>query len=273
MALEGNINTPFGHVSKKTAVIGGVGIAGVLGIAWYRSKQASASSTDTSSTDTSSADIDPATGFPYGSPEDIAALQQMQSYSGGFGPTFDTTGGGDTGAGPGPGSFTSNAQWSQYAEDYLVNSVGLPASDVGNALGKYLTAQPLTDAMVSIVTQAIAFADKPPISGPDGFPPSFKHEAGPPGPGPGNAKNPVSGLEAHARFTQVDLSWKPSDHATSYRVRIRTPNNKLVQEQTTNGTGLTIHNLQRNTSYEANVLAQPEAKNATIAKRSFKTKK
>ena len=276
MALEVTLQTPFGKVSKKTALIGGVGLAGVLGIAWYRSRQTPA---DTSTTDqTSSADIDPATGFPYGSTEDVAALQADQNYAGGYGPIY-YGGGGGGGFGPGdqpvgPGSFTSNSQWAQYAEDYLVNQIGLSGADVGNALGKYITGQPLTDTMVSIVNQAIAFADKPPIAGVDGYPPAFKHEAEPPGPSPtGKAKNPVSGLETHPRFTQVDLSWHPSANATSYRVRIRTNSGRLVQEQNPKGTGITIHNLQKNTSYEANVLAEPAASNATVAKRSFKTKR
>jgi hypothetical protein len=201
----------------------------------------------------------------------------MQGYSGGFGPIFEGGGGGGDGGGPpGPGGFTSNSQWAQYAEDYLVNQIGLSAADVGNALGKYITAQPVNDQMIAIINQAIAFAGQAPVPGADGYPPAFKHEQGPgpgPGPGPGNAKNPVSGLEVHARFTQADIIWKSSEHATSYRVRIRTPNNRLIQEQKVTGTGITIHNLQRNTTYEANVLAQPEGKNARIAKKTFKTKK
>jgi hypothetical protein len=273
VALEGTIETPFGKISKKTALIGGAGLAGIIGIVWYRSKSAPDTSTSEDATGQSTADIDPATGFPYGSPEDVAALQADQNYAGGFGPIYyGGGGGGGDGGQPGPGSFTTNAQWSQYAEDYLVNTIGLSASDVGNALGKYLTGQALTDAMISIVNQAIAFAGNPPLAGENGYPPAFKHEASGPSPG-GNAKNPVSGLEAHARYTQVDLSWHPSANATSYRVRIRTPNNKLVKELHSKGTGITVHDLQRNTSYEANVLAEPAASGATVAKRSFKTKK
>jgi hypothetical protein len=186
MALEGNVKTPFGNVSKKTAVIVGGGGVLLLGIVWYRSKK-NAGSSSTSSTDTTAStdqsNIDPATGFPYGSPEDVAALQQQQMIGGGFGPVFGggTPGGSTTG--PGPGSFTSNGQWAQYAEDYLVNTIGEPAADVGNALGKYVTAQPVDTTGKGYINQAIAFAGFPPVAGPNGNPPGIVD--GPPGPPPG----------------------------------------------------------------------------------------
>lgn len=176
MALEGKVKTPFGEVNKKTLVIVGGGGVLLLGIVWYRSKKAGGSSSSSSSTDTSSTptdqSIDPATGFPYGSPEDVAALQQQQMIGGGFGPVF---GGGNPGGSqqPGPGSFTDNGQWAQYAEDYLVNTVGEPSADVGNALGKYLTAQPVDTTAKGYINQAIAFAGFPPVAGPNGNPPGI----------------------------------------------------------------------------------------------------
>lgn len=180
--LEGTIHTPMGNVQKKTALIVGVGGGGVLLIAYYRSKKNAASaststSTDTSQSATDSSNIDPATGFPYGSPEDVAALQQQQLAGGGFGPVF---GGGNPGGGqPGtPGTFTTNAEWSQYAEDYLVNTVGLSATDVGLALGKYLTGQPVTSDQVTIINQAIAFAGPVPVPGGNGNPPGFTEVQG-----------------------------------------------------------------------------------------------
>lgn len=206
MALEGTVKTPFGNMSKKTvAIVGGGGVL-LLGIVWYRSKKAGASSSSASSTDTTAQstdqNIDPATGFPYGSPEDVAALQQQQMIGGGFGPVF---GGGTPGGttGPGPGSFTDNGQWAQYAEDYLVNTVGQPAADVGNALGKYLTAQPVDTTGKGYINEAIAFAGFPPVSGPNGNPPGIVDGPGgpppPPPPPPGNVTVPnVVGMETDA---------------------------------------------------------------------------
>lgn len=202
MALEGTVNTPMGKVNKKTlAIVGGGGVL-LLGIVWYRSKKASGSSS--SSTDTTAqtdqSNIDPATGFPYGSPEDVQALQSQQMIGGGFGPVYG--GGGTPGGttGPGPGSFTDNGQWAQYAEDYLVNTVGQPAADVGNALGKYLTAQPVDTTGKGYINEAIAFAGFPPVSGPNGNPPGIVDgPPGPPPPPPGQVTVPnVIGMETDA---------------------------------------------------------------------------
>jgi hypothetical protein len=281
MALEGTLNTPIGKVPKKGAVIVGVGAVGVLGIVWYRSKQQASQDSSQSSTDNSN--IDPATGYPYGSPEDVAAEQQLQGQSGALGPLYDPQyyggyGGGYGGGFPGPqgpGSFTSNAQWAQFAEDYLVNTVGESATDVGNALGKYITGQPVTTDQEAFINQAIAFADKPPVPGPDGFPPSIRNAPPPPPPPPphkgGNAKNPVSGLTVHPRFTQADVSWKASKGATSYRVRLRSwPANKIVQEYNLANTSVTFHNLSKNAQYEINILAEPAASGANVAKKVFR---
>jgi hypothetical protein len=270
MALEGTLNTPLGKVPKKGAVIVGVGGAAVLGIVWYRSKQQAASSTDANATGNS--DIDPATGFPYGSPEDQAAQSQIQASSGGYGPLYNYGLGGGGGYNPtpqGPGSYTSNAQWAQAAEDYLVNTIGEHASDVGNALGKYITGQAVTSDQKAFIEQAIAFAGAVPVPAGDGFPPSIRDVPQPP-PTQGHAQNPVSGLHVTARFTQADVSWKPSKGATSYRVRIRTPSNHIVQEMNTVDTKITLHGLGKNATYEANVLAEPAAAGAHVARASFR---
>jgi hypothetical protein len=282
MALEGTLETPIGKVPKKGAVIVGVGAVGVLGIVWYRSKQqASQAATSSGTSSTDSSNIDPATGYPYGSAEDVAAEQQLQGQSGALGPLYDPQyyggyGGGYGGGFPGPqspGTFTSNAQWSQFAEDYLVNTVGESASDVGNALGKYITGQPLTTDQEAFVNQAIAFAGQPPVPGADGFPPSMRNAPAPPPPPPphkgGTAQNPVKGLHVSARFTQADVSWQPSKGATSYRVRIRDRHNHIVQEMNVTDTKITLHGLGKNVRYEANVLAEPAASGATIAKQWF----
>lgn len=283
MALEGNVKTPLGDVKKKTALLIGAGGLGVLGIVWYRSKQQAAQNASQSSADASqsgSDQIDPATGYPYGSPEDVAAQSQIGAASGQYGPLYDYGLGGGGGYNPnqvnGPGSFTSNAAWAQYAEDYMANTLGESATDVGNALGKYITGQPVTDAQVALINQAIAFAGSPPVPGTDGFPPSIRNAPPvpnpPPGPHPGggNAQNPVKGLTVDARFTQADVKWSPSKGATGYRVRLRSwPANKIVQEYNISGTSVTFHNLQKRGRYEINVLAQPAAANATVAKKVF----
>jgi hypothetical protein len=216
MALEGMVKTPFGEVKKKTAAIVGIGGVGLLGIVYYRSKKNAGSSTPATSSDTSSTDstdssnIDPATGYPYGSAEDVQALQSQQMIGGGFGSVYGGGPGGSTTPGTTPGAFTTNAQWSQYAEDYLVNTVGLNASDVGNALGKYLTGQPVTSDMVVIINQAIAFAGAVPVPGANGNPPGFNQVSG----GSTVAVPNVIGMETGAGDRQITGAGLKFAHAT-----------------------------------------------------------
>jgi hypothetical protein len=188
MALEGDMKTPIGPVKKKTAAIVGAGGILIIGIVWYRTKQQNAAAA-TTATD-QSGNIDPATGLPTGSPEDLAALQAQNqgqfdssSFTGGqvtgytsSGQPVYSPGAGAFGSVPpntGPGTFTSNGQWSQYAEQYLVDNAGGDAATVGNALGKYITGQPVTPDQTQIIDSAIAFAGYPPIAGPAGNPPGI----------------------------------------------------------------------------------------------------
>ena len=157
-ALEGTLKTPFGVVQKKTALIVGGGLAGILGIAWYRSKK---QAQDAGATPTDATTIDPASGYAYGSPEEAAFLAQQGGY-------VDTSG---VGAIPGyassqppppayptpnsgPGTFTTNGAWAQYVEDYLVNQAGGDAAKVGNAVGKYITGQPVTPDQRNLIQHA-----------------------------------------------------------------------------------------------------------------------
>lgn len=196
MALEGTLKTPIGPVPKKTAAWVGVGAAAILGIVWYRTKNAAATATNQTSTD-----INPQTGYPYGSPEDIAALQQMGVGVSNVGANYQTGnvigydqygnpiysgggGGGYPAPNSGPGTFTNNAQWSQYAEQYMVDTAGADAATVGNALGKYITGQAVTADQRAIIQQAIAFAGFPPLPGPNGNPPGILDVVTPPPPPP-----------------------------------------------------------------------------------------
>lgn len=191
--MPDDVKLPGGaHVDKKIAI--GVGAAAVLiaGVYYYRQKQASASSTTAATA--SGSQIDPQTGYAYGSPEDQAALTAM---SGGTLPTYDAAssvggqvigydqfgqpvyggGGGTGGPNSGPGSYTSNAQWTQAAEA-MMGSTG--ADSIAAALGKYLLGQPLSTDQVTVVQEAIASQGYPPVSGSGGFPPSYNTAAVPP---------------------------------------------------------------------------------------------
>src|SRR5215831_12826679 len=267
---DGNVTLPGGlKIKKNVAIILGLSGAGIAAYVLYQKRQASA---DTSTAATGTGDIDPQTGFAYGSPEDQQALAALSgqtlptannaSFVGGqiigydqFGnPIYGSGAGGFGGSGfGGPGGFSSNAQWTQAAES-LMGSTGADA--IAAALGKYLLGTPLTEDQVTIVQQAIAAEGFPPVPGPDGFPPSFRTAATPPPTGGGSAKNPVKGLSADARTTQIDVHWSALPGATKYLVKAY-QGSRVVQQQTVTGTTTTLHNLHANTSYRITVWGQP----------------
>lgn len=177
----------MGETKKSTVYVMVGGLVLVGGIAYYRSKKQAAQ--NASVAQAGSTTTNPATGYPYGSAEDAAALSAQANYNQGY-----------SGAGGGyypyststPGTiqtgFTSNAQWAQAYESYATQNLQSDASVVAAALGKYLTGQPLTSDQLSIVEQAIAFQGIPPQSGTNGFPPSYNmipNGGTPPGSGTG----------------------------------------------------------------------------------------
>lgn len=176
--MSDTITTPFGAVPKKTAMIVGGGAVLIFGIVWYRSKKnASASAAAGANTG-----VNPATGYPYGSAEDAAALAAQAAY------ITPTGGGGGGGSGAFPsggvgGAYVSNQQWSQAVIEYMTaHGLVSDASALSEALGKYLTGQPvITAPMRSLIEQAIALSGFPPIAGTGGYPPSI------------NTSNPVPG--------------------------------------------------------------------------------
>jgi hypothetical protein len=268
--MADTITLPGGlHIKKNVAIAIGIGAAGIAGYVLYKQSQASSTTTDTSGYST--ADVDPQTGYPYGSPEDQAALAALSAgtlgqvnsagYVGGSVIGYDQYGNpiynqGQGGGITGTGGFTNNAQWTQAAEA-LMGSTGADA--IAAALGKYLLGQPLTDEQVTAVQQAIASEGFPPVPGPEGFPPSY-HTAQPPSGGTGGggvaAKNPVKGLKADPRFTQIDVHWNALPNATKYLVKLH-DGSKIAQQQTIAGTFTTFHNVKRNHSYRITVWGQP----------------
>lgn len=165
MALEGTVHTPIGEFPKKYVVIGGIGLAVLIGIGYYRSKKSKAA------TPTDTSNIDPATGFVYGSADDQNALAAQGSAL----PTAVPGGASQIPSLNSAAGFQSNGQWAQNAEQYLVaQGLIVDPTALSAALGAYITGQPVTsDAEHSLISQAIAFDGYPPIAGPNGYPPAI----------------------------------------------------------------------------------------------------
>lgn len=139
------------------AVYGGVGVAVVGGVLWWRNRSGSSSAGTTASTATDPNAIDPATGMPYASEVAGNYAGYTQGVSGyGYG-TPTVTGSTTVGT-----AYTSNAQWAQAVEAGLT-SLGYDAAAVGAAIGKYLLNMPLTPDQVTIVQTAVAEFGPPPV--------------------------------------------------------------------------------------------------------------
>jgi hypothetical protein len=166
--LDGTIKTPVGTVQKKTALIVGGGVLVIAGIVWYRQR----GMTDPGVVTDPDAPINPATGYPYGSAEDAAALAEQARYV--SPPANDPTGGGSGSIPPSNIGYASNGQWVQGVIGYMTtNGLIEEPTQLSAALGKYITGAYADDAAVALIQQAIAVQGYPPLSGPNGYPPSL----------------------------------------------------------------------------------------------------
>ena len=176
--LEGTFNTPVGTVPKKAAVLVGGGLAVLVAVMYFRGKRQ-----EQAATPAVTGEINPATGYVYGSPEDLAAMAAQGNFLGGGIGGSGGGGGGGNGGDPPPGTgFTTNAEWVQSTIIGMTNSgIIEDASALSVAIGKYIAGQPVGDNTVarSLIEQAIAFNGPPPLGGPNGYPPSI------------NTQNPV----------------------------------------------------------------------------------
>jgi hypothetical protein len=266
-SLAGDIHLPvFGTVKKKTAAYAAGGaVVFVIVVYWTRQHNMAASGeTATVSPDAIDPSIDPATGLPWAD----------EGLGSGFGDagSMPFPGGSNTDTGPlddgstaGP-PFSDNSSWARYVEAAM-GSTG--ADSIAAAIGHYLAGAELSDNEITIVQQANALGNPPPIAGPGGYPPSFRHKAVPGH--PVTAHNPVKGMHVTPRSTQVDISWSAEPNAHGYLVKIL-GGGKVIQQATVTGTRHTFHNLKRGHHYTAQVRAQPGGSGGTDARSNFTTK-
>lgn len=259
----------FGSQVKKGYVIaGGLVVVVAAGYGWYKNKKSGTGTAANAATPaTPSA---PATGGYAGDPyppdgtvgnpsdpnsTDPASGQTYGDEAGGFasgygygtGPGYDYYGAGGSyyppGVNGGTPTYTTNGQWAQAAETYLVQTVGADANTVAAALGKYVTGQPVTGAQDVVIEQAIAFVGYPPQNGPEGYPPNIQTQAssGPPpgggggggsgggGGGSGTApKSAPGGLSVTGHSGYADAGWQAVTGATGYDVAFSGPQSTTV---------------------------------------------
>src|SRR6185437_4977779 len=91
----GTVNVPgVGRVKKEYVIVGVLGVLIVGGYTYYKKRQAG-TATATATVNAT----DPATGYPFGSPEDAAALDAQNSY---VQPASSGGGGGNSDVSPQP---------------------------------------------------------------------------------------------------------------------------------------------------------------------------
>lgn len=264
---SGTFDVPkLGRV-KKIYVYAGVGVVLVSAIVWYRNHHGTAS-TAGQATDPAGnvGQIDPATGFVYGSPEDVSALGAGSAPTGGGG----ASSGGGTSVGDqvsnGP-PFTDNAAWDQYATTQLVG-LGMDPLQVATDLGAYLAGEQVTVAQRdAVIVPAIGVAGPVPVAGPRGFPPSINLAAGGSNPGGGPPGAPSLSVGATTDTTVV-VKWPTVSGASSYGWRLSDGD----RHGTTGATSITLTALHPSTTYTVTVHANGSGGSGPDATITVKTR-
>jgi hypothetical protein len=276
----GEVKLPgLGQVKTKYLAGGVIVVLVIVGVAYYRNRNAASSAAagaeTTATADNSATDsIDPQTGYPYGSAEDTAALEQLSASGSsdldyGDGEYYsalptDTVA---TAPNTGPGTFTDNAYWLQYAEQ---NVTGYSATQIQGALSAYLAGMKLTTTQYSIYQAAVGVAGPPPNAPATPTAPTSGGSGGSgTGGGAGGGHTAISGQvtglsAAAASPTSVKLTWEKADGATGYRVDVYDRGTTTVKEsENVTGTTATVSGLAKKARYEFYVTALPGTGHST----------
>lgn len=301
----------IGPVKSTWVWAGTAVIAAILGYAYYRHKQNAAAGTTTA--DTTQATTDPATGYPSGSPEDTAALAAQagggygsagggyygsgSGYSGqqmyydpadglydltspytGTATVTGTTGTSGATANTGPGTFTDNAYWVQYA---ITSVQGYSAADIQGALSAYLSGLGLTTTQMSIYQAAIAVAGPPPQPPSQPAHLATQSATGSPGASGGAITVAPSGLHVtHVYTNSAQVAWSalhpPAGQGpvSGYGVECYDSAGNVANGPFTVSPGqlyANIGSLRTKTAYHVNVWADPAKTGGPHATVSFTT--
>jgi hypothetical protein len=191
--------------------------------------------------------IDPATGYVYGTPEDLAALAANNDTS-----TTDTNP-----TSPGAATYADNAAWSEAAVNYLVG-LGISPTEASQAIQLYLSSQTLTTQQQADVNEAIQALGAPPTL------------PGPTSPGPGgggggggggtSATNPPTGVTvSNKQPTSLTVKWNKAANATGYTIQAGQKKGSHTFGTSTgpNSLSTTIGGLTPGTLYYIQVQAKP----------------
>lgn len=208
--------------NRKAYIAAGSTAAVYVAWRWYQSRQAGSEPVDTT--------------MDTGSVTDVAG--------GAYGPGNVQYGGTDTGEYVSP---QTNAEWTREAVQELV-SQGWDGALVQAALGKYLTAQPVTTDEETIIRAAIGVAGSPPVGSH-----TIIHKSAP-APAPVAKPAMPTGFHNTSRGSRTcDVAWTPTPGATGYELQYGRGFSHAPINVTVAAAGFT--GLKPNTRYEYKVRA------------------
>lgn len=227
-------------------------------IVWYTRQKSTGSAGQATDAAGNVGTINPATGYVYGSAEDVAAGAGSGSLSGSLGGSSDSGTGGSTVA----GSYADNNAWAVAAINYLV-SIGVDATSANTAITQFLGSQQLTPAQqadVNLVIQRLGAPPSPPEPGgsapPIVNPPSASTYA----------TNPPTGFTTTSVGTSsIGVKWNAAVNAVSYTVSWGTNANATDGTTTVTTPAATVTGLKPNTLYYVRVQANPVKAGAGFA--------
>lgn len=238
--MTSTIDVPaIGAMDKRIVIGAGVAVVGFLGWRYYRA----------------SSGVEEVAEEPTGY-EDGGTIPAVEGATDWYGSGGSSSSGGSASDGTSTQILT-NAQWSTYARDQLLNVDAYSGQSIGEALGNYLTGRPLSSEQQRIVRSAIGYA---------GYPPVGTHPIIPGG--DATVTTAPDGLrQTGVSQTSVNLQWNPMDGVSSFAV-YRTDVSVPTSVSRT-GTTATVGGLAPNTSYTFQVAAlsssgQPGPKSQAI---------
>lgn len=289
-----------GKVPKQAAIAGVAVVAGAVGLYYYNKRKKASSTPAATATDQYPPDgtvgnpadpysTDPATGQTYGdeavgSGGTFGAYGGLGSGGGGWNPNTgmytdpngvqcqnpDANGYCPSPTGSNGPPFSSNSQWSGWViQQMQANNPNIDVGGLTDAIGLYISGQPLTQTQAQFIYDAIAIGGNPPVAGANNYPPKIQLTNSPGGGTP--AVNPVTGLKVtQSGSTGVDIAWDPSQNATSYTVKSTKGNPSMTGATTARIRS--INPAGRDSSATVTVLANPAAAGAVPASIKIKTK-
>lgn len=281
----------IGGVKKEYVYAGGGVLVVLIAVVYMRSKQSAAATANTATvTDPAGnvcAALNPSSGYCPGTAQDLAYTGTLEgtdssSFVGGQIVGYDANGNpvyssnSNTGSGV-PGSFQNNAEWTQYVLTQLQqDDPNIDSGTITAALGVYINGDPATGDQQSIIQQAIAIAEYPPVGGTDGYPPNIKNAS------PSTATTTtvnipggVAGLRVtNTTSNSVGLAWNPATGASAGYSIAYGPNGNTSHTTTAPAgqNGITIGGLTAKTKYTFNVAAKPSVSGHTTVTATTKAK-